>query len=171
MKRKRFTKEQIIRILKESESAGNIRDLCRLHNITEQTWRKNRVGPPKLTDINNKTSQTTPVEYRYTRYLVSLLVFKLITPIRGALLVQITWNSISLTGIPPLWLALSSYEEALRHGNLQREAIWSDSLAMAMSLSWNTCMGSWRSGILMQVFTPKTISFTCMNRPSLTINF
>ena len=38
MKRKRFTKEQIIRILKESESAGNIRDLCRLHNITEQTF-------------------------------------------------------------------------------------------------------------------------------------
>ena len=46
MKRKRFTEEQIIRILKESESAGNIRDLCRLHNITEQTfyrWR-NKYG-------------------------------------------------------------------------------------------------------------------------------
>ena len=46
MKRKRFTEEQIIRILKESESVGNIRDLCRLHNITEQTfyrWR-NKYG-------------------------------------------------------------------------------------------------------------------------------
>jgi len=46
MKRKRFTEEQIIRILKESESAGNIRDLCRVHNITEQTfyrWR-NKYG-------------------------------------------------------------------------------------------------------------------------------
>jgi len=46
MKRKRFTEEQIIKILKESEAAGNIRDLCRLHNITEQTfyrWR-NKFG-------------------------------------------------------------------------------------------------------------------------------
>lgn len=46
MKGKRFSEEQIIRILKEAESASNIRDVCRAHNITEQTfyrWR-NKFG-------------------------------------------------------------------------------------------------------------------------------
>jgi putative transposase len=46
MKRKRFTEEQIIGILKEAEQAGNIREVCRLHNLTEQTfyrWR-NKFG-------------------------------------------------------------------------------------------------------------------------------
>ena len=37
MKRKRFTEEQIIGILNEAEQAGNIREVCRLNNITEQT--------------------------------------------------------------------------------------------------------------------------------------
>lgn len=52
MKRKRFTEEQIIRILKEAESAGNIRDVCRLHNITEQTfyrWR-NKFGGMEVSE-------------------------------------------------------------------------------------------------------------------------
>lgn len=52
MKRKRFTEEQIIKILKESESIGNIRDLCRLHNITEQTfyrWR-NKFGGMEVSE-------------------------------------------------------------------------------------------------------------------------
>ena len=46
MKGKRFSEEQIIRILKEAQAAANIRDVCRLHNITEQTfyrWR-NKYG-------------------------------------------------------------------------------------------------------------------------------
>jgi putative transposase len=46
MKRKRFTEEQIIGILKEAEQAGKIREVCRLHNLTEQTfyrWR-NKFG-------------------------------------------------------------------------------------------------------------------------------
>lgn len=38
MKGKRHNEEQIIRILKEGESAANIRDVCRNHNITEQTF-------------------------------------------------------------------------------------------------------------------------------------
>lgn len=52
MKRKRFSEEQIIKILKEAESAGNIRDLCRLHNITEQTfyrWR-NKFGGMEVSE-------------------------------------------------------------------------------------------------------------------------
>ncbi len=46
MKRARFTEEQIIGILKEAETAGNIRRVCREHNLTEQTfyrWR-NKFG-------------------------------------------------------------------------------------------------------------------------------
>lgn len=45
--KKRYTDEQIIRILREAESKEiPIRDLCKRHNITEQTffrWR-NRFG-------------------------------------------------------------------------------------------------------------------------------
>ena len=43
MPRKRFTEEQIIRILQEAETLGNVRDVCRQHNIAEQTlyrWRR-----------------------------------------------------------------------------------------------------------------------------------
>lgn len=46
MKKKRFTEEQIIRVLKEEAEGGTIRDICRKHNITEQTfyrWR-NKYG-------------------------------------------------------------------------------------------------------------------------------
>ena len=38
MKRKRFSEEQIIRILKEGEAVGNVREVCRQHNISEQTY-------------------------------------------------------------------------------------------------------------------------------------
>jgi putative transposase len=46
MKRKRFSEEQIIGILKASEVTGNIRSACKEHNISEQTfyrWR-NKFG-------------------------------------------------------------------------------------------------------------------------------
>ncbi len=52
MKRKRFSEEQIIGILKEAEQAGIIREVCRLHNLTEQTfyrWR-NKFGGMEVSD-------------------------------------------------------------------------------------------------------------------------
>ena len=52
MKRKRFSEEQIIRILKEGEALGNVREACRQHNITEQTyyrWR-NKSGGMEVSD-------------------------------------------------------------------------------------------------------------------------
>ena len=52
MKRKRFSEEQIIRILKEGEALGNVREACRQHNVTEQTyyrWR-NKFGGMEVSD-------------------------------------------------------------------------------------------------------------------------
>ena len=40
MKRKRFTEEQIIGILKEAEAGKNNQEICRKHGITETTFYK-----------------------------------------------------------------------------------------------------------------------------------
>jgi putative transposase len=47
MKRKRFTEEQIIGVLKEAEAGVKNQDICRKHGITEQTfyrWRSKYGG-------------------------------------------------------------------------------------------------------------------------------
>ena len=36
--KKRFTEEQIVRILQEAEAGMLARDVCRKHNISEQTF-------------------------------------------------------------------------------------------------------------------------------------
>ncbi len=38
MKKKRFSEEQIIRVLQEAETGLPARDVCRKHNISEQTF-------------------------------------------------------------------------------------------------------------------------------------
>jgi putative transposase len=53
MQRKRFTEEQIIRILHDAEVAGNVREVCRQHNIAEQTlyrWRR-QFGGMEVSDV------------------------------------------------------------------------------------------------------------------------
>ena len=50
---KRCTDEQMIRILQEAEAVGNIRAVCRQHNITEQTfyrWR-HKFGGMQVSDV------------------------------------------------------------------------------------------------------------------------
>jgi putative transposase len=64
--KKRFTEEQIIRVLREAETEKtSIRDLCRRHNITDQTffrWR-NRFGggegseARRLKDLESENSR------------------------------------------------------------------------------------------------------------------
>ena len=52
MKRKRFTEEQIIAILKEHEAGVKTADLCRKHGLAEQTfynW-KNKYGGMDMSD-------------------------------------------------------------------------------------------------------------------------
>jgi putative transposase len=53
MQRKRFTEEQIIRILHEAETLDNVREVCRQHNIAEQTlyrWRR-QFGGMAVSDV------------------------------------------------------------------------------------------------------------------------
>ena len=65
MKRARFSEEQIIGILKEAETAGNIRAVCREHNLTEQTsyrWRNKYGGMDvsearKLRELERENSE------------------------------------------------------------------------------------------------------------------
>jgi len=52
MKRKRFSEEQIIAVLKESEAGARMLDVCRKHGITEQTfyrWR-NKYGGMQISE-------------------------------------------------------------------------------------------------------------------------
>jgi putative transposase len=63
--KKRFSEEQIMRILKEAEAIGNVREVCRQHNIAEQTlfrWRRKFGGmelseAKRLRELERENSQ------------------------------------------------------------------------------------------------------------------
>ncbi len=65
MRRKRFSEEQIIGILKAAEVTGNIRSACKEHNISEQTfyrWRNKYGGmdvseAKKLRDLERENAE------------------------------------------------------------------------------------------------------------------
>ena len=38
MKRKRYTEEQIIRVLKEAEGGMKVKEICRIHGMSENTF-------------------------------------------------------------------------------------------------------------------------------------
>lgn len=52
MKRIKFTEEQTIRILKVGDSVGNVREVCRQYNVTEQTFyrERNKYGGMEVSD-------------------------------------------------------------------------------------------------------------------------
>lgn len=53
MKGKRYTEEQIIRILKETESGKSVKEVCREHGVSEQTvyrWR-NKYGGLEVPEL------------------------------------------------------------------------------------------------------------------------
>jgi len=71
MKRKQFTEEQIIAILKESEAGAKNQDVCRKHGITEQTfyrWRS-KYGGMQVSDA--KKLKELEVENRKLKQLLA----------------------------------------------------------------------------------------------------
>ena len=65
--KKRFNEEQIVRILQEAESGVVVRDVCRKHNIVEQTlyrWRKKYSGM-EVSDLRQlKSLQNENIELK-----------------------------------------------------------------------------------------------------------
>ncbi len=60
MKRKRFTEEQIIRVLKEHELGAKTADLCHKRGISEATfynW-KSRFGGMDVSEANRQAEET-----------------------------------------------------------------------------------------------------------------
>jgi len=51
--KRRFTEEQIIGILHEAEAGVKVKDLCRQHNVTEQTYYrwKSKYGGMSVSEI------------------------------------------------------------------------------------------------------------------------
>jgi len=73
MKRKRFSEEQIIGVLKEAEAGIKNQDICRKHGITEQTfyrWRS-KYGGMKISEA--KKLRELEVENRKLKQLLGEL--------------------------------------------------------------------------------------------------
>jgi len=69
--KKRFTEEQIIKILKETEAGKKVKDICRSESISEQTfyrW-KSKYGGMELSDA--KRLKALEEENRKLKWLVA----------------------------------------------------------------------------------------------------
>lgn len=73
MKAKRFTDEQIIRSLNESEQTGNLREVCKRNNVTETTFYRWRIkfGGKNVSDA--KQLRELDQEYAQLKRMVSNL--------------------------------------------------------------------------------------------------
>ena len=77
MKRKRFTEEQIITILKEHEAGMRVRDLVRKHNVSEQSiyrW-KSKYGGMEVSDAR-KLQDLEDENRRYNKLVADLSLDK-----------------------------------------------------------------------------------------------
>ena len=62
MKRKRYTTEQIIAILRQADTGKTVEEICRGNNVSEQTfyrWRK-KYGNLELADAKRFKDDVTP---------------------------------------------------------------------------------------------------------------
>ncbi len=59
MKRRRLSEGQIIGILNEAEQIGNIREVCRLQNISEQMFYKVAYALPRHACLGSQAFERT----------------------------------------------------------------------------------------------------------------
>jgi putative transposase len=71
MKRKRFTEEQIIAVLKESEAGAKNLDLCRKHGITELYRWRSKYGGMQISEA--KKLRELEGENRKLKQLLALI--------------------------------------------------------------------------------------------------
>ena len=71
MKRKRFTEEQIIGILKQAEAGSNNQEICRKNGITEQTFYRWRSKYGGMQDSDAKRLKELETENRKLKQLLA----------------------------------------------------------------------------------------------------
>ena len=71
MKGKKFSEAQIIGILREAETAKNVRDVCRKHKIVEQTYYRWRTKYQGMTVSETKRLKSLEEENRRLKKLVA----------------------------------------------------------------------------------------------------